>query len=37
MYREAAHLTIDTDDKLPEQLADEILAQLGLDREATGP
>ena len=35
MYREAAHLVIDTEDKSPEQLADEILTRLELDREAT--
>jgi shikimate kinase len=37
MYREAAHLVIDTEDKSPEQLAGEILTRLGLEREATGP
>ena len=30
IYREAAHLVIDTDGKTPEQLAAEILARLGL-------
>ena len=30
IYRESAHLAIDTEGKTPEQLAAEILAQLGL-------
>jgi shikimate kinase len=37
MYRESAHLVIDTEGKSPEQLVEEILARLEPDRKANQP
>ena len=35
VYRETAHLSVDTEGKRPEQLSDEILAQLGLSTDGS--
>jgi shikimate kinase len=37
IYRQSAHLVVDTEGKTPEQLADEILERLGLSPEPGAP
>jgi shikimate kinase len=37
IYRESAHLVVDTEGKTPDQLTDEILTWLDLPREAGSP